>query len=285
MNILIHFNNFFKKRKNSINILGFSLVILIGIIDYFTGPEFAFSIFYLIPIFIITWYKEKWNGIIISIFATAIWLFAELAWKKDYVHPLVPYWNAIVGLGFFLIVTLLISILRDLLEQEKKMARTDFLTQTANIRSFLELANLEIHIAHRYKHPLTLAYIDIDNFKFVNDNFGHIAGNDLLCIASKTIKDNLRETDIVARVGGDEFVILLTETGVENAKVVINKIQKNLLNIMNKNNWPVTFSIGLATFLNPPNSIDKMIKEADRIMYSAKNNGKNMIKSEVIGEN
>ena len=101
---------------------------------------------------------------------------------------------------------------------------------------------------------------------------------------AETIQKNIRSTDIAARFGGDEFVVLLPETGEKSAQVVIEKIQKELLHITKINKWPVTLSVGAVTFKSVIGSLDKMIKRADNLMYSVKQNGKNMIRQEVVRE-
>lgn len=95
--------------------------------------------------------------------------------------------------------------------------------------------------------------------------------------------DTLRVTDFVARLDGDEFVILLPETGPEAAEVITRKVRRNNLMMMQKNGWPVTLSIGVATFISPPSAVDEILKISDGLMYAAKNEGKNAIKSEVFG--
>jgi diguanylate cyclase (GGDEF)-like protein len=142
---------------------------------------------------------------------------------------------------------------------------------------------MEINRARRYEHPLTVAYIDLDNFKTINDRFGHSMGDNLLRLVADTIKNNIRLIDTVVRMGGDEFAILLPETGPEAAKAITRKIQKINLELMQKNGWPVTFSIGVVTFISPPSTVDEILKRSDNLMYSAKNNGKNTIKYEVSG--
>jgi diguanylate cyclase (GGDEF)-like protein len=186
-------------------------------------------------------------------------------------------------LGYFLILTFVLSALKNALEKEKELSRIDFLTRVGNGRYFIELANMEINRARRYEHPLTVAYIDLDNFKTINDRFGHSTGDNLLRLVADTIKNNIRLTDTVVRMGGDEFAILLPETGPELAEAITRKIQKINLELMQKNGWPVTFSIGVVTFISPPSTVDEILKRSDNLMYSAKNNGKNTIKYEVSG--
>jgi diguanylate cyclase (GGDEF)-like protein len=135
----------------------------------------------------------------------------------------------------------------------------------------------EITRARRYNRPLTLLYIDLDNFKQVNDAFGHETGDELLVEVAATIRCNVRATDLVARLGGDEFALLLTETNREAGLVVTNKLRETLLRAMQERNWPVTFSIGVVSFTVPPASVEEMVKQADEVMYSVKQRGKNSI--------
>jgi diguanylate cyclase len=97
-----------------------------------------------------------------------------------------------------------------------------------------------------------------------------------------TIKRNLRKVDLVSRFGGDEFTILLPETGAEAAQVVLSRIRNVLLNIMEKNEWPVTFTFGTVTFLKAPASVEVMMKKVGSVMYSGKDSGMNTIEHEVV---
>jgi diguanylate cyclase (GGDEF)-like protein len=259
------------------------LVMLLGGIDYLTGYELSFSIFYLIPVSMATWYTGKWNGILLSFFSTLSWFLADVMSGHIDSKPFITYWNASASLGFFLIVTFILSKLKTELIAERLLAQTDFLTGISNSAYFSELVTWEINRCRRNMKPLTLIYIDCDNFKAVNDNSGHHAGNNLLCLVANTVKNTIRETDIVARLGGDEFGILLPETGAEQANSVVHKIQNNLMNAMQKDEWPITFSIGVATYIKSPGTLDEVIGSADRLMYAAKDSGKNAIKHEVFG--
>jgi diguanylate cyclase (GGDEF)-like protein len=274
----------YKQSKWYLITLGFAIVVLVGVIDHITGPELFVSIFYLLPIFLVTWFTERWMGVTISIVSAITWLITDFTAGHAYSYPAIPYWNMIVRLGTFLIMTLILSALKKALEHEKELARTDPLTGVANRRYFITLADMEINRAHRYKHSFTVVYIDLDNFKTVNDHFGHSTGDALLRSVAHTIRNNIRATDIVGRLGGDEFAILLPETGPEPAEVITRKVQKVNLDVMHKNEWPVTFSIGVVTFLGPPSTVDEMLKISDGVMYAAKKNGKNAIKYEIFGK-
>jgi diguanylate cyclase (GGDEF)-like protein len=281
MNVKEYLN---KHSKWHLITLGFAIVVLVGVIDHITGPELFVSIFYLLPIFLVTWFTERWMGVTISIVSAITWLITDFTAGHAYSYPAIPYWNTIVRLGTFLIMTLILSALKKALEHEKELARTDPLTGVANGRYFITLADMEINRARRYKHSFTVVYIDLDNFKTVNDHFGHSSGDALLRSVAHTIRNNIRATDIVGRLGGDEFAILLPETGPEPAEVITRKVQKVNLDVMHKNEWPVTFSIGVVTFVSPPSTVDEMLKISDGVMYAAKKNGKNAIKYEIFGK-
>jgi diguanylate cyclase (GGDEF)-like protein len=198
-------------------------------------------------------------------------------------HPFILYWNTFVIFGFFLITALMLARLNTAFRREQQFSRVDFLTGVANPRSFHAFAQREAARANRYRHPLTIAYMDIDNFKEINDRFGHATGDALLVWVARTVESNLRRSDCVARIGGDEFAILLPETGSQAAEAVLNKLRRVLLENMEKNRWPVTFSIGAVTYNTEPASLDEMIRRADELMYSVKTTGKNNIAQMVVG--
>jgi diguanylate cyclase (GGDEF)-like protein len=272
-----------RQPRSLLTALGFVLVLCLGVIDYLTGPEISFSVFYLLPILGGTWFVDQRAGIFLSIFSAATWLAMDLLAGATYSHSAIPYWNAATRLTFFLIVATLVSALKRRLEHEEELARKDALTGMSNVRFFIELASMEIGRARRYQHPFTLLYIDADNFKSINDRFGHNTGDALLRSMAEVMKGEIRATDVVARLGGDEFVILLPETGYEPAQRVICKVRQHLLDTMAEEGWSVTFSIGAVTFTTPPDSVQEMIKQADDLMYAAKRNGKDMAKHVEVG--
>ena len=259
--------------------------ILIGVIRYLTGPEFALSLFYLFPIILGTWYVGQWAGVLLSLVSAFSWLMADLVMPHAYSSAVIPFLNETFRLVVFLIITFILSKLKNAINTHKALARIDSLTLVHNRRAFLDLADLDLIKARRSKKPLSVLYIDIDNFKQINDRFGHRIGDTLLCSVAKTIKANIRATDIVARLGGDEFGILLAETGSGAVALVARKLKEKLLGLMQDYDWPVTFSIGVVTFENPPDSVDQLIDAADAQMYFAKSQGKNRIHYKIVAEN
>jgi diguanylate cyclase (GGDEF)-like protein len=187
------------------------------------------------------------------------------------------YWNLFIELLFLMIMTLLFSALRKNLDSEKNRANTDPLTGALNRRAFFDIAEYELNRSHRYDHATTIAYIDLDNFKGINDRLGHTVGDKLLMAVTKTITSHIRNTDILSRFGGDEFVILLPETPVDAAALFLEKVQQQLNRAMAEKNWPVSFSIGAITYPKAPPGVDEVIKKADMLMYEVKRSGKNSL--------
>ncbi|MBV9211543.1 MAG: GGDEF domain-containing protein [Acidobacteria bacterium] len=263
--------------------LSLLLVLLIGLADYLAGPDISLLVFFMLPIFLAVWFVGKRAGLGVLILSGAVWTTLALTTSHLYSHPSIPYWNILTRLSFILIFANILTSLKKVLEHEQELARTDYLTGVANRRYFYELADMEIKRARRHERPFSVTYMDIDDFKEVNDRFGHSAGDMLLRTITETIKSDVRSIDTVTRLGGDEFAILMPETGSEAARAVVNRIQKSLLKVVRQNGWPVTFSIGVATWTNPPRTVDEMVKRADTLMYAVKGSGKNRVGHEVFG--
>jgi diguanylate cyclase (GGDEF)-like protein len=257
-------------------IVGLIGVFCVGIADFLTGWQLSFSIFYLIPIMLVTWFAGRNLGLVMSIASTIVWFTADNLSGQPYSHPIFPFWNAGVRLGFFILVSFLLPALKER-EHEKENARRDDLTGAANRRQFFEAAQAELERFQRYQRPFTIVYFDIDDFKTVNDQQGHQIGDQLLCSVVNRAKLALRKTDFLARLGGDEFVAFLPETGAEAAHVVVAKLQEALSEEMRCCNWPVTFSMGAVTCLDARLTTDELLNKADTLMYSVKNKGKNAI--------
>jgi diguanylate cyclase (GGDEF)-like protein len=263
--------------------VGFVTVLLVGILNHIAGPQLSVTIFYLIPIVLVTWFTERWIGFIFSILSALTWLIADLTSGATYFNLDIAYCNGVSRLSSFFILTFVLSALKNTLNQEKEFSRIDFLTGTRNRRYFIELIHMEINRARRYDRPFTVVCIDLDNFKTVNDCFGHSTGDMILRSVARTIQENIRVTDTVARLGGDEFAILLPETGRNVAETILHKVRNINLDIMRRHGWPVTLSIGVVTFTSPPSTVDETLRISDQLMYTAKNNGKNSIQCDVFG--
>ena len=270
---IIHFLE--KRSKLFWGIVGFILVAFFGMVDYETGVELSITLFYLIPILLVAWFADEKLGLVISALSALTWFITDFANGLVYSNIMIYVWNTLIRLGFFIIANRLLTELRNALRVNQKSARIDFLTGAATGRYFYELAQIEISRYQRNKHPLTLVYIDLDDFKEINDRLGHITGDKVLRAVIEGIQRQIRPTDILGRLGGDEFALLMPETGEYGAKQAISRIHSGLVKEMLRNGWMVTFSIGVVTYLKVPKSVDEMVKIADSVMYSVKTNTKN----------
>ena len=204
--------NFLETLENksplSWTVTGILFIGLLGILDYATGNELTLSLFYLIPIVLVTGEVNRKTGLFMSFLGGLMLLGAEIAAGQTYSHPIFYLLNTLVRTSFYIVVVYLVAELQKSRREEQLAARTDFITGAVNARYFNELLQMEISRIRRYPHPITLVYVDVDNFKLVNDLFGHKMGDEVLrCIATE-LRSQLRKTDTVARLGGDEFVML-----------------------------------------------------------------------------
>jgi diguanylate cyclase (GGDEF)-like protein len=167
-----------------------------------------------------------------------------------------------------------------MMQKLQKLATTDGLTKLYNSRSFYSQLELEVDRYNRYKHPLSLLLLDIDNFKEFNDNFGHLEGDKVLVRFSQIIKSCLRTNDSAYRYGGEEFTVILPETNGDEAKTVAQRIRSSLESEKFKpipdKNAKITISIGVTQYF-PKEELSAFIRRADKAMYLSKKNGRNRV--------
>ncbi len=165
-------------------------------------------------------------------------------------------------------------------EHLQLLATTDSMTGLFNRRHFLTSAKAELDRFQRYHRPLTLLMLDIDHFKSVNDRFGHATGDDVIRAVARTCSNGKRASDVIGRLGGEEFAILLPETGLAEAGRVALRIQNCIaaeIHGFEKVSFRVTASIGIASATASMSGIDALMRNADKALYQAKANGRNAI--------
>jgi diguanylate cyclase (GGDEF)-like protein len=258
------------------------LVVLIAAIDSVSGPDLSFHIFYLIPIIMSGWAAGAGAGAMIAGACALGWQLADTMTGRSYELALTPYWNLAVRFFSFAVVSYLLAALRTSWNHERELARTDDLTGVRNARSFSELADAELRRSRRFGRSLTVAYVDLDDFKDVNDTLGHSAGDAVLRAAAQAMTQSLRAVDVVARLGGDEFGILLPETDAAAATPVIQKLHQAISQSTAAGGCPITASIGAVTYRQLPQNVDDLIRSADERMYEIKRKGKNGVHHEVV---
>jgi len=249
---------------------------LIGIADWLTGTGISLSMFYIGPVALATWYASKRAGVVTAVLSIAVWLPADISMGLSFAHPVIPIWNAVMRFGFLFIIASLLWILRNHLEIEQRLARTDGLTGIANRRTFMEQLEYSLALAGRQGKPLTVTFMDLDDFKKINDAHGHGEGDKVLRAVANALSKTVRRTDIVARLGGDEFALVLPNTDLADSKWMLARVKRALGAAVDApQKW--TCSIGAVTFLSPPATAEEAVKMADLLMYDVKAKGKGRV--------
>jgi diguanylate cyclase (GGDEF)-like protein len=174
-------------------------------------------------------------------------------------------------LGFAVFYSyLLVRRLEQMKMEAIRISEHDSLTGILNRRAFLRTAQYLLMLNERTNIPLVFIYADLDNFKAVNDQFGHDMGDKALRYFSKIAKSGLRKNDIIARYGGDEFVMILTDTSLENAESVLLRIKDEFSLWAKDSGLPVGVSFGMGTTQEGENKLEDVMRRVDAALYDAK---------------
>jgi len=255
-------------------LLAFGALCTVGTIDHLSGYELSFSIFYLVPVSLAAWYLGPLSGRLFSAASALTWLWADLASGHLYSQDWIPFWNALMRFGFFLLVATLLERLRQAILEQQRLARRDALTGLHNGRSFRELGELLLAQLRRAGGSLTLAYIDLDHFKRLNDSAGHAEGDRALAAIGAVLRRSIRQADLAARLGGDEFAVLLANTGLDEADRVLDHLRRELQAEVTRQGWPIGFSVGAMVAQAPLSDLEQLLSAADALMYQVKHAGK-----------
>jgi len=257
-----------------------SVVMLAGVavVDSRTGRELAVGAFYLIPVALLAWNVGPRSALLVAFLCALSDIWADNLAAYPYSSPYLIYWNTAVDTALFAFVGVVTSALRSAMAREEATSRTDALTGIANRRGFNDHLAREVSRARRYQQPLTLVYVDCDNFKRVNDQFGHDAGDEVLIGVAKGLLAGTRGTDVAGRLGGDEFAVVLVGTGGDAAPRALEKLREQLTAAMTAVPHPVTFSIGAVTFPAVPATVEELLTRADSVMYSVKHESKDAVR-------
>ena len=254
-----------------------ALVALVACLDYATGIELRVFPLYFLPVLAVSLRLGRGAGLAMSAACALAWEVSNRLAGMRESRPALAVANLFVMAAAFAAVALLGAAQRHWLERERALSRTDSLTGLLNGRGFSEAAAIELARAARYRRPLTAAYLDLDGMKAVNDRFGHARGDAVLVAVARALRRTCRGSDLVARVGGDEFVVLLPETGREAAEAALGKARNRVGDASAEAGARVTVSVGSVSFPTPPRDVEALVQEADRAMCSAKSGGKNAL--------
>lgn len=250
--------------------------LLVGLIDHVTGEFVHVTSFYFIPLSYAGWrFGRNW-GALAALLATTIWLVVSITTESS------QSWYIWIANAFtqgfaFLVIAILAAVVSSNMQYERRMNRMDTLTGLRNRLAFAEEASVLLALCRRSGRPVAVAYLDLDNFKLVNDNLGHAMGDVLLQKVGQIIRTSLRESDISARLGGDEFVVFLPETGGEQALLLLERVRSQFLLLSEAQHYGVTGSIGVIVDEMAQSNVEELLQQADALMYTVKRNGKDQV--------
>ena len=259
-------------------VVGVIAVTTLGVLHTATETDYAFSSAVIIPVVAVAWTGGRRDGFSFSLLAALLWVSADVLAERQFSSGWVPLINGLTRFATYGFVTYLIVEVQTLLARVQEMARHDTLTTLLNRGAFFEAGDAEASRCQRYGHHIAVAFLDLDDFKHLNDSRGHGAGDRALKAVAVALQSTLRTTDYVARLGGDEFAVLLPEIGYNAAAEAGHKIAAAVNSAM-KEFAPVSVSVGIAWFENAECGFPAMLGSADALMYEIKRDGKHGVRT------
>jgi diguanylate cyclase (GGDEF)-like protein len=251
------------------------LTLLIYVANDLTPPQIRLALLYLVPVLVATWYAGMWWGIAFTLVAMGLRLVVEVEQQTGMTVAL----SVVNQLSFAAVAGIAMVTFRHLRrtqEQLALLATHDPLTSLANGRAFAARLSQELERNRRYPRPLALLYLDLDDFKVINDTHGHQTGDAVLRLVAEAMRSSVRQADVVGRLGGDEFAVLMPETDAALADAAAKRLAASLRTVF-KGTPTVTASIGVVSCSATDANTDELLRKADQAMYDAKKAGKDRV--------
>lgn len=246
---------------------------MLFVLDQITPHDVRLYLLYSFPLAAIALHCERASAIAAGLVLSIVFQLATFF--IDAVPSLPLTTDALVAISSAVLTIALARATRENHLAAVNLATTDWLTGLHNRRSFESIADLEIRRQKRYGGVFSLAVIDLDSFKHLNDSKGHHVGDSALQILADVLRDHTRQTDTIARLGGDEFAILMPSTGEPECSSLCQQLCVTIAGRMTAVGFATTASIGCSAFQRAPESVSHALKEVDKAMYAAKSGGKN----------
>jgi diguanylate cyclase (GGDEF)-like protein len=241
-----------------------------------TPPDIRLGILYVVPVVLVTWTDGIAWGL--GFAAVTIVLREVVAWEQlPLGTPML--WRFVNAASYVVVVGVGMAglqRLRHIQQQLSRLATNDPLTGLVNARSFAARLTQELERNRRYPRPLALLYLDLDDFKVINDSHGHQTGDAVLRLVAEAMRSSVRQADIVGRLGGDEFAVLMPETDAALADAAAKRLAESLRTVF-KGTPTVTASIGVVSCTVADANTDDLLRRADQAMYDAKKAGKDRV--------
>lgn len=267
-------------KKDEIAVFAFSFLFAAAIFSFnilIFEKDAIFSAFYILPIVIASWYVGLKSGIFLSVFCLAEYSFLFIYYQVQTFNLNVFLISFIPKMVVYFFIVYILVRLKKSLKAERLLARIDSLTRIGNRKSLYERVELEMNNLRRYNKIFALVYFDIDDFKKLNDDYGHIEGDRILKTFTNRINGTIRKNDALFRVGGDEFILILPQTNLEQSKIVMAKIKTSLNEPDEESKKFPTASAGVGIFTVYIENIEDVVLYVDKLMIKVKKSGKNNV--------
>ncbi len=272
-----HLLKFLEHRsKQTVALIAMGLTILLGLLDFEIGAEIHFLVFYLVPIALASWYINRNTGIYLAVMCSLVWLVTDSLDGRAYSSSWIDGWNFLMRTGAFVVFSLSLSQLRAKFDALSELARRDFLTGLPNGRAFYELTAREMERAFGIE-PLTLAFIDLAGFKWINHRLGYATGDQMICTIAHAIRQHVPRPDLVGRIGGTSFAVLLPKVGSADANSILEQVHTALKDERRKYAQPVTFFISAIACTQAPQSIAELMHQAEAQMTRMKGGTRDLL--------
>jgi diguanylate cyclase (GGDEF)-like protein len=252
-----------------------ALVAAIGILDYSLPIKVSLLIFYLLPVAITTWFVGVRPGFLVAFLSSVAVFCGQIAQLE------LSLWNAAVTGLVGGIAADLIHRVKVATEIERQLSRTDTSTGAINRRFYMELLEAEFNRAQRYRFPLTLVHIELENFEEINRRVGPSMGDELLYQFVEQLSEALRANDVVARLNINEFAIILPQTDESQAQQAFTRILPQLKDVLESGGIPLEYIFGVVTFLEMPEDYTLLNEDAANLVKQMKASGDSRLAYEV----
>jgi diguanylate cyclase (GGDEF)-like protein len=255
--------------------VGGALMVAIYFANELTPPQVKLGLLYLVPVLVVTWYEGVWVGGVFILVAMGLRMMVDLKQQPGTALGI----SLLNQLSFAVVAGIAMLAYRRLRRTQEELAHLatqDQLTGVLNARAFADRLSQELDRNRRYPRPLSLLYMDLDNFKVINDTHGHQTGDAVLRLVADAMHSSVRQSDVVGRLGGDEFAVLMPETDAQLADAAAKRLAASLRNVF-RGTPNVTASIGVVSCTATDASTDDLLRRADQAMYDAKRMGKDRV--------
>jgi len=268
----------FLERQSQRTLVAFAVLItvLLGVFDLQTGVEIHFLLLYLVPIFVTSWFVSREVGVYLALLATLIWFAADSLGGRSYSSAWIAYWNLLMRTAVFVLFAITQAQLRARLVELSHLASRDFLTGLPNGHAFYQLAAKEMDRAIGLE-PMTLVCIDVTGFRWVNHRFGYPTGDQMLCTIAHAIRQHVPRPDLVGRLGGTSFAVLLPNVASDTAHLILQRVQNVLHEERRKYAHPLTFFISAIACTKAPRTVAELMHEAESQMTRIKGGNKDSL--------